>query len=105
MSCGQGDSCAGQCSSLGASLCPSANCTDDPRDCLLDFDENLDEHELVEANIRGRRGATSTSTSQSLNWCKKDGCKVRQHPECCFVKKCEKSRPKTCKWLNNYSGL
>ena len=35
--CGQGASCAGQCSALKASLCPSGNCTDDPRTCEISF--------------------------------------------------------------------
>ena len=41
--CGQGASCAGQCSALGASLCPSGHCTYDPGTCDIGFIINATE--------------------------------------------------------------
>merc|ERR1712223_1801623 len=38
VTCGQGTSCIGQCSAIGASLCLSGNCTEDPQDCNLILD-------------------------------------------------------------------
>ena len=57
--CGQGASCAGQCSALGASLCPSGDCTDDPRTIvakkrdpgILDPELFLDQIRKVEARL------------------------------------------------------
>ena len=37
VTCGSGLSCAGQCSALGASLCPTGNCTGNPQVKCLGF--------------------------------------------------------------------
>ena len=71
--CGQGASCAGQCSALGASLCPAGECSDDPRTCELDFNNDNAESQQQ----RGR--STATYSGSDLKWCISKGCKVRKH--------------------------
>ena len=94
--CGQGVSCEGQCSALGASLCPSGECTD----CDLEFNE-----ENTERQQRGRSTATLSGTD--LAWCTSDGCRVRKHKGCCYNPKCLtwKGRKETCQWLNYLTGI
>ena len=86
--CGRGASCAGQCSALGASLCPSGICTDDPKTCELDIDNGY--------------------TGSALDWCtnSKHQCRVRRHSECCYNPKCLRwpGRTKACAWLSTLSG-
>ena len=36
VSCGRGTSCAASCCDLGATLCPSGNCSNDPNTCNID---------------------------------------------------------------------
>ena len=88
VTCGQGASCAGQCSALGASLCPSGNCTDDPKTCELDINNGY--------------------TGSDLAWCtnSKHQCKVVTHRECCYNPNCLLwiGRKKTCAWLSALSG-
>ena len=97
--CGQGVSCAGQCSALGASLCPSGDCTDFPGTCNLDFGGGKDERS-------GR--STDSHTGSDLDWCTnaKHQCKVRKHKDCCYSKKCLKwdGRLEACSWLNFLTG-
>ena len=96
--CGQGASCAGQCSALGASLCPSGNCTDDPRTCDLEFnDETTEDH--------GRGRSTVTLSGSDLAWCTNQ-CRVREHPDCCYNPNCLKwtGRKEACRWLNYLTG-
>ena len=72
--CGLGASCAGQCSALGASLCPSGECSDDPRTCELDFNND-------NAEGQQQRGqSTATLSGSDLKWCISDRCRVRKHP-------------------------
>ena len=86
--CGRGASCEGQCSALGASLCPSGNCTDDPKTCELDINNGY--------------------TGSDLAWCtnSKHQCKVMTHRECCYNPNCLLwiGRKKTCAWLSALSG-
>ena len=100
--CGQGASCAGQCSALGASLCPSGKCTDDPRTCDLEFrGENAEEEESG--------GSTATLSGTDLDWCTnaKHQCRVRTYKDCCYNPKCLKwnGRREACAWLNYLTGM
>ena len=101
VTCGRGDSCAGQCSALGASLCPSGECTDDPRTCDLEF-----RSENAEDSQSG--GSTATYTGSNLDWCTnaKHQCRVRKHKDCCYNPKCLKwqGRREACSWLNYLTG-
>ena len=92
--CGQGASCAGQCLALGALLCPSGNCTDDPDTCEISY--------------TGERGqSTATLSGSDLSWCTSDGCRVRLHPECCYNPNCLtwNGRKDACDWLNYLTGM
>ena len=95
--CGQGASCAGQCSALGASLCPSENCTDDPGTCEIDLNHVEDQ---------GKERATPTVSGSDLKWCTGDGCRVRVHPDCCYNPNCLKwkGRKDACTWLGYLTG-
>ena len=101
VTCGQGFSCEGQCSALGASLCPSGNCTDDPRTCDLEFNDNS-------TVVQGSGGSTPTFLSSTdLKWCISDGCRVRVHPVCCYNPTCLTwiGRKEACSWLNYLTGM
>ena len=102
VTCGQGVSCEGQCSALdGASLCPSGNCTGDPRTCKVVFESDED----------GQRGSRSIATysGTDLDWCTnaKHQCRVRKHKACCYNPKCLKwtGRREACAWLNYLTGI
>ena len=95
--CGKGASCAGQCSALGASLCPSGNCTSDPKTCQFEFDKILPEHRL-------RRQSDATESSSSLRSCYPK-CKVKKDPSCCYHQECYNKRPKLCDWINDLTGM
>ena len=101
--CGQGASCAGQCSALGASLCPSGTCTDDPGTCEIKFRSEDTEDEQS-------GGSTATLSGSDLKWCTGDGCRVRINPECCYNPNCLKEakgkedKKKACSWLNYLTG-
>ena len=101
VTCGQGASCAGQCSALGASLCPSGKCTDDPRTCNLEFRSDDDVEEESEGSI-------ATLSPYQLDWCtnSKHQCRVREHMECCYNPNCLKweGRKDACAWLNYLTG-
>ena len=98
--CGQGASCAGQCSALGASLCPSGNCTDDPRTCDLDFSRSVEDGQ--------GGGSTATYTGSDLSFCtnSKHQCRVRKYKDCCYNPNCLewKGRRDACSWLNYLTG-
>ena len=94
--CGKGASCAGQCSALGASLCPSGNCTSDPKTCQFDFDK-------ISSDDRQRGRSDVTGSSSSLRSCF-PRCKVVEDESCCFHKKCFEKRPKLCNWANFTTG-
>ena len=99
VTCGRGASCAGECSAIGALLCPSGNCTDDPRSCDLAFNEEP-------TVVQGSGGSAATLTGTDLKWCTSDGCRVRVHPTCCYNPICLtwNGRPKACAWLNYLTG-
>ena len=97
VTCGQGISCAGKCSALKASICPSGECTDDPRTCDLGFrsDNAMEEEQRV-----------AGWTSSDLAWCTSDGCRVRVNPVCCYNPNCLtwNGRKEACAWLNYLTG-
>ena len=101
--CGQGVSCQGQCSALGASLCPSGNCTDDPRTCEVVFESS-------EGRQRGSR-SIATYSGSDLTWCTnaKHECRVRNHKECCYYPTCVTKkwpgRKEACAWLRYLTGI
>ena len=100
VTCGRGASCAGQCS-LGASLCPSGKCTDDPRTCDLEFPSKDDVEEES-------GGSIDTLSPLDLAWCDNPThqCRVRKHKDCCYSPKCLKwnGRKEACSWLNYLTG-
>ena len=89
--CGKGVSCAGQCSSLDAKLCPSGNCTDDPRDWQVPLTE------------KALSLSAATLPSSALANCFPD-CRVRRRPICCYHKGCYSKRQASCDWLSYLSG-
>ena len=93
VTCGQGTSCIGQCSAIGASLCLSGNCTEDPEDCNLILDS-------AEARMRS---SVATLSSDRLKHCY-PACKVKHIPGCCFHASCYAIRPKLCSKMNYFSS-
>ena len=102
--CGKGASCAGQCSALGASLCPSGICTSDPKTCQLDFDTNLAEGRKRENS----NNSVATLSGSDLKYCTNNQhrCRVRDHEECCFNPNCLTwtGRKEKCKDLAYMTG-
>ena len=99
--CGQGASCAGACSALDASLCPSGNCTDYPGTCEIKFRSEDTEEEQS-------GGSTATLAGSDLKWCTGDRCRVRITPECCYNPNCLTEewtgRAEACGWLDYLTG-
>ena len=119
VTCGRGASCAGQCSALGASLCPSGKCTDDPITCDLEFPSKDDVEEEIGGSIatispldldveEESVGSIETLSPLDLAWCDNANhqCRVRKHKECCYNPKCLKwnGRKEACSWLNYLTG-
>ena len=88
--CGMGESCAAKCSALGAELCPSGICTDDPKDWEVPFTGN---EEL----------SVSTLNPADLKWCAPQ-CRVQAYRECCYYHLCFSKREKSCTWFNFLAG-
>ena len=105
VTCGQGTSCIGQCSAIGASLCPSGNCTEDPADCQpnLESDEEEEEEEEEEEDHGMRRRTISARPSWQLKWCT-PRCRVHYHKACCFHPICRSKKRQSCSWLNYFTG-
>ena len=103
VTCGQGASCAGQCSALGASLCPSGKCTSNPRTCELNF--GRDHYQDQERSDLKR---ISTVEKGNLTWCtdEQHQCRVRAYKECCYNSDCLtwKGRKEACAWLDYLKG-
>ena len=95
ISCGRGLSCAGQCSALQATLCPTNNCTGDPRDCQPNMVEEGRERGVAPANL----------PSWVFSWCTSNCRWVSYYPACCYNPKCLKKKARVCKRLKNYLGL
>ena len=99
--CGLGASCAGNCSALGASLCPSGDCTGD---CEMPFEEAIDfeqEPNEIETSIGG---SYATLPSSAFGWCT-HRCDVWRHKGCCYHPTCRTRRPKACRWMNYLTGV
>ena len=94
--CGLGASCAGSCSAVGASLCPSGNCTGG---CEMPFEQETNE------TTTGRQLA-ATQPSWKFKWCSAQ-CNVWKHKGCCYNPVCRdksKSHKKACRWFNYLTG-
>ena len=90
VTCGNGTSCAAECTAQEAELCPSGNCTDNPRDWEVQF--------------TGSGGVSpSTLTSSDLKWCH-PRCQVQAYPVCCYNPLCFDKRPVSCNWFNLLTG-
>ena len=87
--CGRGASCAGKCSALGASLCPSGNCSGD---CEIPFDDISE------------RSSMATGASSCFRWCS-PRCDVWRHRGCCYNPVCNRKRAATCQWMNYLTGI
>ena len=87
--CGLGASCAGKCSALGASLCPSGNCSGQ---CEIPFEPETRETRSV-----------STKPSSAFAWCSAR-CNVWRHPGCCYNPVCRRKRKRACRWMNFLTG-
>ena len=94
-SCGLGASCAGSCSALGASLCPSGDCTGD---CEMPFEPEVNPTE----SRRGR--SLATLPSSSFAWCSAR-CNVWRHKGCCYHPTCRRRRSRACRWMNYLTGV
>ena len=102
VSCGLGASCAGQCSAMGAILCPSGVCTERPRDCVLNMDAWA-ENRTQEIQQNKTRSLV-TQSSNTFGWCSPK-CKVNKYPGCCFNPECYKKRKKFCKFQSYMTGM
>ena len=94
VSCGLGVSCAGGCTAVGGTLCPSGKCTGLIEDCEpgLEVDEEPQARSLA------------SLPSWKTNRCVKNGCNVRFDKICCFSETCHKRRKRLCQWMSNYAG-
>ena len=108
VTCGQGASCAGQCSALGASLCPSGKCSSDPRTCELNFESGQDQERSDLKMTVSRSQGNHTFSGSDLDWCtnEKHQCKVRKYKDCCYNPQCLKwkGRKEACAWLDYLKG-
>ena len=125
VTCGQGTSCTGECSAIGASLCPSGTCTEDPEDCS----PSLLLEQASREDSSGKQRAATSRPSWELRWCAPGcstlqihynlsslevqrycsetlppGCRVRKHSACCFHPTCRSRKRRVCKWLNYFTG-
>ena len=103
--CGKGASCEGQCAALGASLCPSGMCTEDPRSCEIVFNNSTEESP---SGGGGPAPCAACQGGSNLKRCTGGNyqCKVREHPECCFYQPCLAwtGRKEACDWLAYLHG-
>ena len=93
--CGLGGSCAGSCSALGASLCPSGNCTGN---CEMSFEQETNENKA-----RGQLSASSMDPRR-FKWCSAR-CNVWRHKGCCYNPVCRQRRSRACRWLDYLTGV
>ena len=94
--CGLGVSCAGNCSALGATLCPSGNCTGD---CAYSFEQE----ETTEAESGS---SVATKPSSAFKWCSHH-CDVWTTKGCCYNPVCRdktSAHKKRCSWFNYLTG-
>ena len=98
ISCGQSMSCSARCTSLGASLCPTQQCTEDPKDCRPEWPPKEEE-----STTRSKRRA-AVKPSQAYSWCPRYCKWVWYYPACCLHPTCYKKQPRRCNWLYYYLG-
>ena len=89
--CGLGASCEGSCSALGASLCPSGDCSGD---CEMPFESN---------EVESRSRSSATRPSNAFKWCS-PRCNVWRHHGCCYNPVCNRKRRRACRWINFLTG-
>ena len=65
VTCGQGTSCTGECSAIGASLCPSGTCTEDPEDCS----PSLLLEQASREDSSGKERSVASRPPWQLKWC------------------------------------
>ena len=109
--CGLGASCAGSCSALEASLCPSGNCTGD---CEMPFEQETNQTETRRGwsaatqpssnQIEARGYVAATKPSWAFSWCPRAGCPVWRNKGCCYHPTCRDRRSRACSWLNYLTG-
>ena len=99
VTCGLGASCAGQCSAIDASLCPSSNCTGNPEDCRVDRLLDLQ----TEEDAKKSECVTSTCNSEAIGRCA-PRCPVKRSPHCCYNPVCHKKYKDECCWLPFLTG-
>ena len=91
--CGLGSSCAGSCSGLGASLCPSGDCGGD---CAIPFETTN--------KIEARQLSLATLPATAFKWCSAQ-CNVWGYKGCCYHPDCREkseSHKKACRFFINY---
>ena len=96
--CGLGASCAGSCSALGASLCPSGDCTGD---CELPFEQETADQREGSSGI-----SVATIDQRKIKWCT-NKCNVWNNPVCCYHELCREksdSHRNKCSWFNYLTG-
>ena len=96
--CGLGVSCAGNCSALGATLCPSGNCTGD---CAYSFEEEETINTEAESGL-----SVATQPSWAFKWCSAR-CNVWKTKGCCYNPVCRdktSAHKKRCSWFNYLTG-
>ena len=124
VTCGRGSSCEGKCSALGATLCPTGNCTDNLEDCtftltpeglatsfcsakgatLCDTGRCADNPENCNSTFSRNGIADSLLPSWVFSWCSNKCRFVKKFPACCYNPVCLRKRRRQCKWLENYMG-
>ena len=96
--CGLGASCAGTCSALGATLCPSGDCTGD---CEIPF-----EQETADNRAQRNRISVANIDQRKIKWCT-NKCNVWKNKVCCYHPVCRdksKSHKRRCSWFNYLTG-
>ena len=96
--CGLGASCAGTCSALGATLCPSGDCTGD---CEIPF-----EQETADNRAQRNRISVANIDQRKIKWCT-NKCNVWNNKVCCYHETCREksdSHRKKCDWFNYLTG-
>ena len=96
VTCGNGTSCAAECTAQEAELCPSGNCTENPRDWVV---------HITGSGAGGGGGGVSPSaqSSSALKWCH-PRCQVTANPVCCYNPLCLEKRPSGCAFFNFLTG-
>ena len=102
--CGRGASCAGKCSALGASLCPSGDCSGE---CEIPFEEEDNDDTAAERLASATRRSYATKPASAFKWCSAR-CNVWRNKGCCYNPVCRKrsgSHKRACRWFNYLTGI